>query len=126
MLESIHDLLVSVFDKVSKLKLSYLQLNTRRVICKMPFLRKAKIVQKRKEKVIYALKATSRRQSGLFVYQITLKAFRMPQELTLSDVFIRSILKILSHGGLRRSSNPARQILLTSALQRCLYKLKMP
>ena len=84
--ESIHGLLVSVFDKVSKLKFSYLQLNTRRVICKMPFFRKAKIVQKRKEEVIYALKATSRRQSGLFVYQITLKAFRMPQELSPSDV----------------------------------------
>ena len=40
--------------------------------------RKAKIVQKRKEQVVYFLIGTSRRQSGLLVYQITLKAYRMP------------------------------------------------
>ena len=35
---------------------------------KMSFFRKAKIVQKRNEQVVYFLRATSRRQSGLFVY----------------------------------------------------------
>ena len=53
--------------------------NTRRVICKIPSFRKDKIVQKQKEQVIYFFKATSRRQSGLFVNQITLKGYRMPQ-----------------------------------------------
>ena len=48
--ESIHGLLVSVFDKVSKLKLSYLQLNTRRVICKMPFLEKPKLCKNERKK----------------------------------------------------------------------------
>ena len=35
-----------------------LQPSTRRVICKMPFFRKVRIVQKRKEQVIYFLRAT--------------------------------------------------------------------
>ena len=71
--ETIHGLLVSVFDKVPKQNSPDLQPNTRRVIHKMPFFRKAKIVQKQKEQVIYFLRANSRRQGGLFVYEITLK-----------------------------------------------------
>ena len=71
-----------------------LQSNSSRVICRMPLLRKAKIVQKRKEQVIYFLRAASRQLGGLFVYQITLKAYRMPKSyhslksgsiLTISD-----------------------------------------
>ena len=45
----------------------------------MPFLKKATIVQKRKEQVVYFLKASSRRQNGLFIYQIMLKACRIPR-----------------------------------------------
>ena len=59
--EIIHDLLVSVFVKVFKPKLPDSQPNTRHVICKMTFFRKAKIVRKRKVQVIYFFRATSRR-----------------------------------------------------------------
>ena len=45
----------------------------------MPFFRKATTVQKGNEQVIYILRATNRRQRGLFVYLITLKAYRMCQ-----------------------------------------------
>ena len=44
----------------------------------MTFFRKAQIVQKRKEQVIFLI-ATSRRQGDLLVYQITLKTYKMPQ-----------------------------------------------
>ena len=53
----------------------------------MPFFRKAKIVQKRKEQVIHFLGATGRRQSGLFVYQIILKNLWNALELTLAEVW---------------------------------------
>ena len=75
--EIIHDLLVSVFDKVSKPKLSRF---SAQYMCSLQnaIFRKAIIVEKRKEQVIYFLRENSRRQSGLFVYQITLEAYRMP------------------------------------------------
>ena len=90
-----HSLLVSVFDMVSKPKLSrftaqysscYLQ--------KCHFFRKDKIVQQRKEQVIYFLRATNSRQSGLFMYQITLKAYRMPQ--SYHSLKSKNILKIFN------------------------------
>ena len=92
--EIVHGLLVSKFDKVSNPNSPDLQPNTRRVICKMSFFRKAKTVQNRKEQVIYFFRATSRSQGGLFVYQITLKTYRIPQ----SYHFLKSknILKILN------------------------------
>ena len=85
-------MLVSVFDKVSKLKLSrftaqYSSCNLQNVI-----FRKAKIMQKRKEQVMYFLRATSEGQSGLFVYQITLKGCRMPQ--SYHSLWSKNILKI--------------------------------
>ena len=50
--EIIHGLLVSVFDKVYKHKLfKFTAQYTLRVISKIPFFRKDKIVQKRKEQV---------------------------------------------------------------------------
>ena len=49
------------------------------IIFKKSFFRKAKIVQKQKEQDIIFFRAASRRQHGLFVYQITAKAYRMPQ-----------------------------------------------
>ena len=50
--EIIHGLLVSVFDKVSRPSSPDLQPNTRRVLCKLPSFRKAKIVQKQKKPFI--------------------------------------------------------------------------
>ena len=67
-----------------------LQPNIPRVICKMPFFRKAKIVQKRKEQVTYFFRATSGRQSGLFEYQIPLKAYRMPYHLLKSKNILKA------------------------------------
>ena len=77
--ELILDLLFSVFDKVSKPKLSRFtaQIDSSCSLQNAIF-REAIIVQKRKEQAIYCLRATGRRQGGLFVYQITLKAYRMP------------------------------------------------
>ena len=91
--ETIHGLLVSVFDKVSKPKLSRFMAQSHRIICNMPCFRNAKIVQKRKEQVIYFFRVTSRRQRGLFVYQITLKTFRMRQ--SYHSLKFNNILKIL-------------------------------
>ena len=52
-------------------------------------------MQKRKEKVIYLLRATSRRQSGLFVHQITLKTYRMPESYhSLKSMNILKNLKL--------------------------------
>ena len=80
-LKIIRGLLVFVFDKVSKPSSPDLQPNTRRVICKMQFFRKAKIVQRNKSYIF--LRATSGRQSVLSMYQIKLKAYRMLWSYTL-------------------------------------------
>ena len=49
-------------------------------------------MQKRKEQVIYYLRATSWRQNGPIVYQITLKTYKMPQ--SYHSLKSENILKI--------------------------------
>ena len=76
--EIIHALLVFVFDRVSKTK--FFRFTTQYLSCNLQndIFRKAKVVRKRKEEVICTLRAAGRKQSDLFVYQITLKTYRMP------------------------------------------------
>ena len=81
--EIIHSLLVSVFDKVSKSKLfrftaQYSSCNLQNAI-----FWKSQNCAKTKATSHIFLRATSMRQSGLFVYQITLKAYRMLQSYHL-------------------------------------------
>ena len=74
----IHGLLVSVFDKVSKPRVSrFTAQHFSRNLKNAIFFRKSKLcINERNESYIF--RATSRRQSGLLVYQITLKAYKMP------------------------------------------------
>ena len=67
--EILPGLLISVFDKVFKPKLSRFTAQYSSCNLQNAIFRKAKIVQKRKEQVKYFFRATSRRQSSLFVYQ---------------------------------------------------------
>ena len=75
----VHDLLGLCLMKYPNPNYPDLQPNTRRVIYRQcHFIEKSKIARKGKEQVIYLLRATSRRQSGPLVYQITPKAYTMP------------------------------------------------
>ena len=80
-----HGLLVSVLDKVPKP-------NIRRVICKMPFLRKAKIVQKRKEEVIHFLEQLVGDKVGCSCTKLQKGTYRMPQ--SYNSLKSDNILKI--------------------------------
>ena len=104
--EIIHGFLVSVFDKVSKPKLFRFTAQHSSCNLQNSIFRKAKIVQKQKEQVIYFLRATSRRQHGLFVCQITLKAY-----IECLKSQSKNILKILNWHR-RKNSRKRRGVVL--------------
>ena len=82
--EIIHSLLVFVFDKVSKSKLSrftsqYSLCNLQNAICS----EKPRLCRNERNKSYIFLRETSRRQSSLFVYETTPKIYRMPKSYHL-------------------------------------------
>ena len=94
MLLNNNGLLVSVFDKVSKPRLS--RFTPYYLLCNLPnaIFQKSQYCAKRKETSHTFFRATSRRQSGLFVYQITMKTYKMPQ--SYHSLKSKNILKILN------------------------------
>ena len=105
-----------------------LQVNTCRVTCKMPSFRKAKNVQKRKEQALYFLRATSRRQSGLFLYQITLNAYRIPLGYhSLKSKLLLSSLRVWSMDSCLRSPtlSPVYLSLIFQLSQTAVVKVEM-
>ena len=76
------------------------------------FLEKPKLCKKRKEQVVYVLRATSRRQSDFFVYQITLKGYRIP--LSYHLLKCKNITKICNcHRGKNVKEKPGHHTSLS-------------